>query len=457
VDGSVTDADVVVLGAGLAGLAAARAIVAGGQSVVVLEARDRVGGRVYDEQLDDGTTIELGGAFIGPGQDRMYELAGEFGLATHPTFTDGESLLASGGRLIRHRGVPRLNPLVLADLTQALARIDRLSRRVPPDEPWRAPKAAKLDAETFATWLGRNVRTNRARALLETSIDMGHCVGSGEVSVLQVAYAIRTAGGVQHAFSVEGGAQQDRIVGGAQQIAVAMAERLGADVRFEQPVTGVTRDGSGVSVTTTAGSVRAERAIVALPPPLASRIAYDPPLPAGRDQLMQRIAMGSVIKCVAIYDEPFWRTDGLCGEAVSDTPPVQLVLDGSPPGGGRGVLVAFVGANAARTLVAINEDERREVVASSLVALFGPRAGSMAAYREKAWADDQWSRGCFAGEMPPGAWTAFGSALRPAVDRIHWAGTEVATMWSSYMEGAVRSGEAAAAEVLASIGDGLKR
>jgi monoamine oxidase len=440
--------DVGVVGAGLSGLAAARALRAAGASVAVLEARDRVGGRVLDERLDDGTVVELGAEFIGPGQDRIYALAAELGLDTFPTFVDGETVLASGGRTIRYRGAPRLNPLVLADLAQALVRIDRMAARVPVIAPWAAPKAAAWDAQSFASWLTRNVRTKRARALLDSSAEVGHCVSSAEVSLLHVLYAIRSAGGVQRAFSVEGGAQQDRIAGGPHQLAQLMADELGDAVLVDHPVTSLHDDGDGVTITSTS-TVRAAHAIVALPPPLAGRIEYDPPLPPDRDHLTQRLVMGSVVKSVAVYDEPFWRLDGLTGEAVSDAPPVRLTLDGSPQSGRPGVLVAFVGGRDARDLVRRSLDERRTVVLDALAHLFGPRARAVVDFRQKAWAEDPWSRGCFSAQFPPGAWTAVGPALRAPVGRLHWAGTEAATVWNSYMEGALLAGEAAASAVLA--------
>ena len=198
-----------------------------------------------------------------------------------------------------------------------------------------------------------------------------------------------------------------------------------------------------------AGEVRARRAIVALPPALAGRISYDPPLPAMRDKLCQRMPMGSVIKCMAIYDEPFWRADGLSGQATSLPGPAQVIFDNTPPGGRPGVLLGFLEADAARALGAVPEAERREAVLAVFGRLFGPPAGQPESYVDRDWSAEPYSRGCYAGVFGPGAWTSVGPVLREPVGRLHWAGTETATRWMGYFDGAVSSGRRAAAELTA--------
>ncbi|MGH2983688.1 MAG: flavin monoamine oxidase family protein, partial [Solirubrobacterales bacterium] len=194
--------------------------------------------------------------------------------------------------------------------------------------------------------------------------------------------------------------------------------------------------------------LRARRAIVALPPALAGRIDYDPPLPGARDQLTQRMPMGSVIKCMAIYDEPFWREQGLSGQATSLPGPTQVIFDNTPPNGAPGVILGFLEARDARALGALPEAERRAAVIGTFERLFGPRAGKPRDYVEKDWSAEPYSRGCYAGVFGPGAWTGYGRALREPVRRIHWAGTETATRWMGYFDGAVQSGRRAAAEVV---------
>ena len=160
---------------------------------------------------------------------------------------------------------------------------------------------------------------------------------------------------------------------------------------------------------------------------------------------------GTVVKCFAVYDEPFWRRDGLTGQGASDAGPVRVTFDNSPPDGSPGVLLGFLEGDWARRLIRLPAWERRSLVLDTFRRLFGPRAGVPEHYLEKSWADEEYTRGCYGAAMTTGAWTAFGEALRAPVGPIHWAGAETATVWSGYMEGAVRSGESAATDALAAL------
>jgi monoamine oxidase len=444
------DADLAVIGAGLAGLSAARLAAAAGASVVVVEARDRVGGRILNEEIGGGHVVEVGGQWIGPTQDRLAALAGELGVATFPTYGDGHNVIEYGGRLRRYRGtIPRINPLVLIDVERAQRKLNRLSRKVPLDAPWEAPNAAALDAQTAATWMKRNVATKAGRMLLELGIEAVWAAQPEDMSLLHVLFYIHSGGSLQMLFDTEGGAQQDRFVGGSQRIAILMAEQLGRDnLLLGAPVRKIGMGDHGVTVEADGAVVRARRAIVALAPTLAGRIAYDPALPGFRDQLTQRMPLGTVAKCMAIYDEPFWRSDGLSGQGTSDTGPVRLTFDNSPPDGSPGVLLGFLEGRQARELGRLRLEERRAAVIDCFARLFGPRASSPAAYVERLWAEEEWSRGCYGCHMPTGAWTNYGPALREPIGPLHWAGAEYATVWNGYMDGAVRSGEAAASAVL---------
>ncbi len=444
------DADVVVVGAGLAGLAAARALTAAGSSVVVLEARDRVGGRVENRDIGDGKVVEVGGQWIGPTQDRLAALARELGVDTFPTHAAGENLIEYEGAVRRFRGtIPRINPAVLVDVQQAQMRLNRLARRVPLDAPWETPNARRLDGQTAATWMRRNLVTRSGRMLLGLAVEAVWAAQPEDMSLLHVLFYIHSAGSLDLLFDTEGGAQQDRFVGGSQRVPLRMAEALGEErVVRSAPVRRIEHGPSGVTVHADAAVARGRRAILAIAPTLAGRIAYDPPLPGYRDQLTQRMPLGTVAKCMAVYGEPFWRSEGLSGEGMSDRGPVRLMFDNSPPDGSPGVLLGFLEGRNAREFGRLRPEERRTAVIDCFARLFGPRAATPDEYIERLWAEEEWTRGCYGCHMPTGAWTSYGPALRAPIGPLHWAGAEYAQVWNGYMEGAVRSGEATAAQVV---------
>jgi monoamine oxidase len=446
----MNEVDVVVVGAGLAGLSAARALAAEGVSVAVVEARDRVGGRTLNHDIGDGKVVEVGGQWIGPGQDRLAELAGELGVGTFPTYAQGHNLLEYGGSVRRYRGtIPRINPAVLVDVQQAQTRLNRLARKVPLEAPWEAPNAARLDSQTMATWMARNMGTKSGRMLLQLGVEAVWAAQPEDMSLLHVLFYIHSAGSLELLFDTEGGAQQDRFVGGSQRIALRMADELGDDrVHLSAPVRRIEHGPDGVTVHADDAVARGRRAIVAIAPTLAGRIAYDPPLPGYRDQLTQRMPLGTVAKCMAIYSEPFWRAEGLTGQAASEEGPVRLTFDNSPPDGSPGVLLGFLEGRHARELGRLKEEERRTAVIDCFTRMFGPRAASPDDYVERLWAEEEWTRGCYGCHMPTGGWTNYGPALRAPIGALHWAGAEYAQIWNGYMDGAVRSGDAAAAEVV---------
>jgi monoamine oxidase len=447
------EVDVVIVGAGLAGLTAARELRAAGREVVVLEARERVGGRTLSESIGDGKIVDLGAQWVGPTQDRILALIRELGLETFPTHTEGRNLFERRGQVKRYRGtIPRLNPLTLVETGSTLRRLNQLASKVPPEEPWQAPRAADRDAQTFETWIRRNLRTAGARELLRLAIRGVWAVEPADVSLLHVLFYVRSAGSIEALLDVEGGAQQDRLVTGTQEISIRIANDLGdGTVELGSPARVIqysARSGDGVVVGTDRVTVSARRAIIALAPTLAGRIAYQPALPTARDGLSQRMAMGSVVKSMAIYERPFWRDEGLSGEAASIDGPVSVVLDNSPPDGSPGVLVTFLEGRAARRASVLAQGERQRIVTECLARLFGAKAREPERYIDKAWAAEEWTRGCYGAFMPPGAWIDHGAAIREPIGPLHWAGTETATAWNGYMDGAVSSGQRAAAEVL---------
>jgi monoamine oxidase len=381
----------------------------------------------------------------------MLKLAGDLGLETFPTYDEGRKVLDIAGRRTTYRKtIPRMSPLKLALMQRAISKVEAMVRRVPADRPWAAAQAARLDGQTVETLKRRFLPHDATRGAFDVAIRTIFGAEPSEVSVLYFLAYCSAARGFMPLIEVSNGAQETRFVDGAQQVPLRLAGALGDAVVLRAPARAIVQDGEGVTVRSDAGARRARRVVVAVPPTLAGRIDYDPPLPALRDDLTQRFPMGATLKCHLLYDRAFWRDEGLSGEAVfTEARPVSVTFDNSAHDGSQPALVAFVVGRQARELGPLPEEERRRAVSDVLARTFGPKAREPVAYRDVDWSAEPWTRGCPTGFMPPGVLTTFGPALREPAGRIHWAGTETAAEWCGYMEGAVESGERAAREILA--------
>ncbi len=455
------DADVAIIGAGLAGLTAAAELERRGAATVVLEARERVGGRILSRDVGDGASIDQGGQFVGPPREGpwlMDEACRALGVARFRTHETGDKLVLLGRERIRYRGLaPSWPPHAALDLLRAKDALERLAAPLPPDAPWRARAAPALDGQTYASWIERHVRTRRSRALLRLATETLYAAEPEELSLLHVLAYVRSAGRghLTHLARVGRGHQQEQLRGGAQSVPLGLAAQLGERVQLDACVrkVAIRRDGA---VTLSGPRLRAScrRVVVALPPALAGRLHCEPGLPVERERAALAFQGGSVITASLVYDAPFWREQGLSGYAATSHGAVRGVLDVSPPGSRLGILQAFVVAGAARALGRVPEAERREAVLSGLAQLFGPRARTPERWFEKDWSADEWTRGCYHGIGAPRAWTTHGAALRAPVGPLHWAGSETATWGLGTMEGAIDSGRRAAREVAQALGLG---
>lgn len=437
--------DVVIIGAGLAGLTCARDLVAGGiDDVLVVEARDRVGGRTLNQPIAGDAVVEGGGQWVGPTQTEILSLAAELGIETFPTYNTGDTVLYFEGFRLLASEFPD-DPKVRADLDQAVAALDAMAQTVPLDAPWTAPDAIAWDGTTVAAWLDANMTTVDGRLELELEVGSFLSAPMSQISLLYLLFYIASAGSMSALADIEGGAQERRFVGGSQLLSLRMAEALGERIALGSPVTHIdATDDSEIRVVTASGAVRARRLVVAMMPKDADRIAFTPPLPTARAALAnQWTASAGDYKAHLVYEQPFWRTQGLSGQCLTDDPRVSFTFDNSPPTGTPGVLLVFADVSA----LPATQDERRQAIANALVPIFGAQAGQPIDFVDTDWGSEAYTAGCVS-PLAPGLLTAHGAALRPPVGRIHWAGTETATVWSGYMDGAVRSGQRAAQEVL---------
>ena len=455
-------ADVVVVGAGLAGLVAARRLVAAGRSVIVLEARDRVGGRVWNYDLGHGRVFERGGQFIGPTQDHIAQLARELHVGTFPVYDDGDDVYVADGERLTYSdrgpfGTAPPDPAIASQLASLVLGVDALSTKVPVDAPWAAPNATALDGQTLQSYLDDQSASPRLQQVTAAALRAIFAAEARELSMLFALFYTAASGDKDHPgtfqrnFNTRAGAQASRLIGGSQIVPLTLAAQLGARVVLSSPVRSITQARGQVTVVSDRLTVSARRAVVAIPPTLAGRIHYDPILPPGRDGLTQRYGPGTLIKVAAVYDRPFWRTHGLTGQAVATGFPISISYDDSPPGGRPGVLFGFVGGDNARRYRTLPAAERRRAVLSQLDLFFGAEARRPSHIVETDWSAQPWTRGCPVGIPAVGSFVAYGPHLREPVGHIHWAGTETATYWNGYMDGAVSSGQRAAAEVAAEL------
>ena len=436
--------DVVVIGAGLAGLTAARELIRGGLDTVVLEGRDRVGGRTKSAVLA-GVPIDLGASFVGPTQDAVLAMAAELACTTTPTYHAGANLIRWRGTVHRYTGtIPKLGLLGLLDIGRIQWQFERIAGGVSISEPWTAPRAGKLDSISLGAWLRSVHATATSRDLMAIMSRVTWGAEPDEVSMLHAVRYVKASGGLNRMLDVVGGAQQDHFPGGAHQLSVKMAAELGDRIRLGAIVSRIEWSQNAVAVNSSAGAVEARRAVVAVAPSQRLDIDIAPAPPIEYQQLAQRWPLGALSKSYAAYPTPFWRAKGLSGQALSDQGPVFITFDVSPGPDGPGILLGFTDA---RHFDRLDAAQRREEALGGFAALFGDEARQPLDFADQRWGAETFAPGGPTAAVPPGSWTQFGPLLRRPVGPLHWAGTETAEEWTGFMDGAVRSGQRAAAEV----------
>ncbi|MFE7562112.1 flavin monoamine oxidase family protein [Kitasatospora sp. NPDC057500] len=443
----------VVVGAGLAGLTAAEGLAARGVEVTVLEARERVGGRTRGIEVEPGAWIDAGAAYLGARHTELLNLIKELNLHTTPTTMLGASRFALGAgagdgeHATRDGRFPPLNAVALGELFDHLA---ELTAAVRPEAPWLTPDAARLDALTAAEWAEHSLAHPDARLFFPLFLGEMMAADPADVSVLHMAFYLRSGGGLRYLNAFEGGAQQDRVAGGAHLLCERLAARLTArhrgTLRLGEAVRAVTQDADGVTVHTERGAAyRADTAVVALPPLLADALDLGPEPPARRAG--GRTGRGCAVKVNLVYPSPLWREHGLSGWSVNAEGPLLSTVDDSPAGAAVGVLTGFVTGAEAHRYAALTPREQREAALAQAARLF-PMLPEPVGFHVTDWVNDPYSKGCYAALFGPGDWLRLGPTLTAPHGRVHWAGTETSTEFFGLLEGAIRSGHRAVAQIL---------
>ena len=442
--------DCIVVGAGLAGLATASELVRKGRDVVVLEARSRVGGRVENVRLPDGHILEMGGQWLGPGHDAMYELVSRFGLTLLEP-SEGDLAIRIGGR-VRH--VPTkeevehsLTPFEISDLGQGLLRLRRLAERVRSDAAWAGSNATWLD-QGLLRWVSTNVRTPGGQEYFTRIFEGAMRVSIGDMTLGEALRRVNDGVDLESLVAINGGLKQERVAGGIAQVADLLAAELGDRLRLGTPVSSIRQDADQIVVTTRDGEeFTARSVVVTLPPRLAAALEYSPPLPESRQEVTDRVPVGNVIKAALVYPTPWWKSEGFSGQMGSDEGPIRVIFDNSVRGYPRGVLMGFFEGVEASGMSKRSASLRERAFVEAVVRVFGEAGRKPIEYLDRDWLAEEFTGGCHGAHFAPGIWTASGPALAEPVGRIHFAGAEYASRFNGYMEGAVRSGTDVAGKV----------
>lgn len=456
--------DVAVIGAGLSGLTAARDLIHAGKSIIVLEARDRVGGKVYNRPLANGGVTEVGAEFIGPTQDKVLAMISDLGLQTFYTYSQGQSILWRNNT--RHvftpdpalGGAPPVNPSSLPQIATAQAQLDQWAAELNVSAPWAHTQAAKWDSQTFDDYISQNANHTDARFVLTTACKSLFAVEPKELSLLYVLAYIAAAGNettvgtLGRLIAVEDGAQESRVIGGTGLIPQRLADKVGYNhIVLGAPVSSVVKTGKGYKVGSRAGAVIAKNVILAMAPPLLRQITFEPALPSTRQRLNEQMKMPALGKGIPIYETPFWRkSENLSAQVLSDAGSIRVTFDSTPEDASFGAILGFILADEMRAIDKLSVAEAQSKIMSDYVRYYGKQAANFTEFVLQRWDLEEWSRGGPVAVAPPNVLTKYGSALRQSAGGLYFSGTETSEYWTGYMDGAIRSGERVAREIVGS-------
>ena len=449
---SIIERDIVIIGAGASGLTAATELRKAGLTVAVLEARDRVGGRLHTDDIN-GAMLEIGGQWVSPDQDALKETIAELGLETFARYREGESVyINAAGERTRFEGeIFPVSAGTEREMVALIATLDELVDQMDPDRPWAHPRAVELDQISFRRWLEQETDDQEARDNISLFIAGAMLTKPAHAfSTLQALLMAASAGSFSNLVDADF-ILDERVVGGLQRVPILLAENLGDDVFLGQPARTVRWGDAGVSVLTDDLEVRARRVIVAVPPVLYTRISFDPPLPRRQQMMHQHLSMGFVIKVHAVYETPFWREDGLSGTAFSPYELSHEAYDNTNFNDPRGTLVGFVSDEAADGVFTVSAEERKQRILTSLSHYFGEKALTPVVYYESDWGTEEWTRGAYAASFDLGGLARFGADLRTPVGPILFSCSDLAGKGYQHVDGAIRMGRATAAEIVAEL------
>ncbi|XP_077150932.1 amine oxidase [flavin-containing] B-like isoform X1 [Ranitomeya variabilis] len=456
--------DVIVIGGGISGLSAAKLLTEAGLNVIVLEARDRVGGRTHTIRNKEVQYVDVGGAYVGPTQNRLLRMAKELGVETYKVYLNGHLLQhtkvrrAMAGKSYKFQGAfpPAYNPLVFLDYNNFMRTMDHWGSEIPADAPWKAPHAKDWDNMSMRAFIDKVCWTRAGRRFAELFVNLVVTAETQQVSTLWFLWYVRIGGGTARIFSTDNGGQERKFVGGSGQISEKIMARLQDRVKLERPVIRLVQSGEVVIVETLNHEVYQSKFVIsAIPPVLTTKIHFNPELPSVRNQLIHRLPMGSVIKCMVYYKEAFWRKMGFCGCMMieDEDTPIGFTLDDTKPDGSAPAIIGFILSRKASLFANLSKEERKRKICEYYAKVMGTEeALHPVHYEEKDWCKEQYSGGCYTAYFPPGIMTQFGSIIRKPVGNLYFAGTETATVWSGYMEGAIEAGERAAREIMCRMG-----